>query len=116
MKKTKLVLAFCLASCIGFAQIINTIGGDGYNINGLSPGGFSGDGGQATAAELANPVGVAADKLGNIYFADETNVRIRRITTAGIISTVAGNGTAGYTGDGGPSYCCRIISSCGGFF
>ncbi|HXC03175.1 MAG TPA: NHL repeat-containing protein, partial [Bacteroidia bacterium] len=63
--------------------------------------GFSGDGGLAIAAELSLPVGVAIDSMGNIYLADESNQRIRKINASGIISTVAGNGTAGYAGDGG---------------
>jgi DNA-binding beta-propeller fold protein YncE len=63
--------------------------------------GYSGDGGQATSAKLYYPQGIALDSSGNIYFADEENNVIRRITaTTGIISTVAGNGTQGYTGDG----------------
>jgi uncharacterized protein (TIGR03437 family) len=63
--------------------------------------GFTGDGSAATSAELAGPFGMAVDKSGNIYIADQFNNRIRKVTTAGIISTVAGNGTSGYTGDGG---------------
>jgi hypothetical protein len=73
---------------------INTTAGTGVQ-------GYSGDGGQATSAKLYYPQGIALDSSGNIYFADEENNVIRRITaTTGIISTVAGNGTQGYTGDG----------------
>ncbi len=63
--------------------------------------GFSGDGGQATNAEFNNPYGVAVDKAGNLYIADVTNSRVRKVAPNGIITTVAGNGTAGFAGDGG---------------
>lgn len=63
--------------------------------------GFSGDGGAATNAKLNSPYGVAVDGRGNVFFADSGNFRIRRVDTNGIISTVVGTGTAGYSGDGG---------------
>ncbi len=73
--------------------IISTYAGNGYA-------NFSGDGGQATAAELYGPYGLAVDGSGNLYIADNFNNRIRKINAAGIISTFAGNGTAGGSGDG----------------
>lgn len=61
-----------------------------------------GDGGAATSALLNSPVGVAIDASGNVYIADSGNNRVRKVTAStGIITTIAGNGTAGYTGDGG---------------
>ncbi len=63
--------------------------------------GFLGDGGIATAGELNMPAAVAADDAGNIYIADENNNRIRKVSSTGIITTIAGNGTPGYSGDGG---------------
>ena len=60
--------------------------------------GFSGDGGPAVNAQLSGPRDTAIDSAGNIYIADRDNARIRKITPAGIISTVAGNGTAGFSG------------------
>lgn len=66
-------------------------------------GGFSGDGGAATAALLNSPRGLGVDGVGNLYVADEGNYRVRRIDTAGIINTVAGNGSATFSGDGGPA-------------
>jgi uncharacterized protein (TIGR03437 family) len=74
--------------------IITTVAGNGINA-------FSGDGGLATSASLGTPIGVAADNNGNIYIADADNNRIRKVTAFGIISTVAGNGTGGFAGDGG---------------
>src|SRR5437870_13880901 len=53
----------------------------------------------ATSAELYCPSGVAVDSAGNLYIADERNQRIRKVNTSGTITTVAGNGTAGYNGD-----------------
>jgi sugar lactone lactonase YvrE len=77
--------------------IISTLAGSGSF-------GFSGDGGAATSASLESPTGVAVDGSGNLFIADEGNSRIRRVASAtGIITTVAGDGTAGFSGDGGPA-------------
>jgi hypothetical protein len=65
--------------------------------------GYSGDGGPATAARLNEPYGIILDEVGNIYFSEQLNNCIRKINIAGIISTIAGNGTVGYSGDGGPA-------------
>src|SRR5271157_3016900 len=64
--------------------------------------GFSGDGGPATSASLNGPAGVAVDSAGDLYIADFGNSRIRKVS-CGTISTVAGNGIAGFAGDGGPA-------------
>jgi uncharacterized protein (TIGR03437 family) len=67
--------------------------------NGIS--GFSGDGLQAASAQLNGPQGVAVDSAGNVYIADTANNRVRRVAPNGVITTVAGTGAAGVSGDGG---------------
>ncbi len=68
---------------------------------GTGESGFGGDGGKATDAKLKIPAGLTFDKKGNLYIADRDNHRIRKVDTRGTITTVAGNGTAGFSGDGG---------------
>ncbi len=75
---------------------ITTVAGDGS-------GDFGGDGGPATNASLSSPYGVAVDTAGNLYIADSGNDRVRKVSTSGTITTVAGNGTQGFSGDGGPA-------------
>ena len=65
--------------------------------------GFAGDGGPATAAQLSIPFGVAPTADGGFLIVDVGNQRIRKVSAAGTITTVAGNGVAGYSGDGGPA-------------
>jgi serine/threonine protein kinase, bacterial len=65
--------------------------------------GFSGDGGPASEAKLKQPAGLVFDTKGNLYIADRNNNRVRKVDTKGIITTVAGNGTGGFSGDGGPA-------------
>ncbi len=86
---------------VNAAGVISTIAGTGTA-------GYSGDGGLATLAKLNHPNGVAVDATGNIYIADESNNVIRMINPAGIISTVAGTGTAGFSGDGGVATSARL--------
>jgi PKD repeat protein len=74
--------------------IITTIAGTGVA-------GYSGDGGQATSALLNFPHGVTVDAQGNVFIVDTDNHRVRKVDSAGNITTVAGNGTAGFAGDGG---------------
>jgi hypothetical protein len=76
--------------------IITTVAGNGTT-------GFSGDGGPAISASVYKPIAVAVDASGNLFIADSGNQRIRKVTPAGIISTFAGNGASGFTGDGGPA-------------
>ena len=88
------------------AGTISTIAGTGIA-------GYSGDGGPATAARLNNPLAVAVDSSGNVYIADQQNMAIRKVTPSGIISTIAGNGTPGYSGDGGPATSAKINAPTG---
>jgi uncharacterized protein (TIGR03437 family) len=76
--------------------IITTAAGNGAA-------GFSGDGGPAGSAQLNGPIGVAVDGTGNLFILDSTNNRVRKVFSNGIIATVAGNGTHGFSGDGGPA-------------
>ncbi|SPF53066.1 NHL repeat containing protein (modular protein) [Candidatus Sulfopaludibacter sp. SbA4] len=79
--------------------VISTAAGGGTN--------YAGDGGPATSARLSTPQGVAADAAGNYYIVDTGNHRIRKVT-GGIIGTVAGNGIAGYSGDGIPALSAQL--------
>ena len=81
---------------VNTSGIITTVAGN--NIAG-----FYGDSGTATLASFNRPHGVAVDKYGNLYVVDEYNYRIRKVDTMGIITTFAGNGASGYTGDNGPA-------------
>jgi CSLREA domain-containing protein len=81
--------------------IITTVAGNGTQ-------GYSGDGGPATAAKLSGPFGVSVDATGDLFIADNGNARIREVTSAGIITTVAGNGLRGFSGDGGPATAAKL--------
>lgn len=80
----------------GQESIITTVAGDGT-------GGYSGDGGPATEAQLSGPINIAVAPDGTLYIADFFNNRIRRVGTDGIITTLAGTGEEGFDGDGGPA-------------
>ena len=79
---------------VGLDGVIRTVAGTGT-------GGFSGDAGPATQARLNSPAGIAVDAKGNLYIADGGNHRVRRVGADGLVSTVAGTGQAGFSGDGG---------------
>ena len=81
--------------------IITTVAGNGFNAGYDNQGGYSGDGGQAKNAELNNPASIIFDAFGNMYIGDSGNGAIRKVNTNGIITTVAGNGNEGYSGDNG---------------
>jgi DNA-binding beta-propeller fold protein YncE len=70
--------------------------------------GFSGDGGWASRARLKSPTGLAVDPLGDVFIADTGNQRIRELNPAGRISTYAGTGHPGFSGDGGPASAARV--------
>ncbi len=70
--------------------------------------GFSGDGGPATKAQLNLPLAVTVDREGNLYIADADNYRIRKVDKEGIITTIAGTGEEGYSGNGGPATSAKL--------
>ncbi len=97
-------LALMAAACVvaNAAKTVTTVAG-----------GYIGDGKTATSASLAQPTGVARDSQGNLYVSDSDNCRIRVIDAAGTISTFAGTGICGFSGDGGPAKLARISTSYG---
>jgi len=88
------------------AGIISTYAGTGTA-------GYSGDGGPALAAELNQPLGVTVDAQGNLFISDGLNYRVRKVSPDGIISTIAGNGTSGHSGDGGPATSAELYGPLG---
>lgn len=85
------------------AGVVSTAAGDGIES-------YSGDGGPATAAQLNTPANIVFDASGNLYIADSANNRVRMISPSGVITTAAGNGVAGYSGDGGPATSAMLNS------
>jgi uncharacterized protein (TIGR03437 family) len=104
-----LSIAIASAALVGRAQApqftISTIIGNGT-------GGYAGDGGPPLQAELNQPCKIAVDTSGNLYIADQNNQRVRKVS-GGTITTIAGNGTAGYSGDTGAATSAYIDSPCG---
>jgi hypothetical protein len=98
-----------------YSQATGSSGAKNTLVGGSRTCGFSGDGGPATGAQISGSVqGLALDEAGNLYFSDSGNNRIRRIdATTGIIRTIAGNGVAGFLGDGGPATGAAIDSPYG---
>src|SRR5436309_1029658 len=98
LRRKKIILisvVFLLLQQVCVAQIVTTIAGNGIS-------GYTGDGGPATAAQLYRLVfGVAKDAKGNLYICSNDTCRIRKLDPAGIITTFAGSGRSGYSGDGG---------------
>jgi sugar lactone lactonase YvrE len=95
---------FLVCSAVALCGTVTAQSGGGYlmtTVAGNGTSGFGGDGGLAAAAQLYVPWGVAVDAFGNLFIADRDNQRIRKVSTSGIITTVAGIGTAGFSGDGG---------------
>jgi len=88
-------------------QIITTFAGTGQEC------GHSGDGGQAAAATMCSPNAVALDSAGDLFLADSTFQIVRKIDTGGVITTVAGNGTRGFGGDGGPATSAQLNGPAG---
>jgi hypothetical protein len=102
--KLLLSIALSLFPAFVFGQIITTVAGTGIS-------GYSGDGGSATDAQLNNPLSMTFDKAGNLFVVDFDNNRIRKISTSGIINTIAGTGVAGSDGDNGPATAAKISAN-----
>src|SRR5215217_6940191 len=90
-----------------------TPGGTISTFAGTATAGYSGDGGSATLARLYTPVGVHVDWSGNVYISDTGNHTVRKVVPGGTISTVAGTGVAGYTGNGGAATSAQISNPSG---
>ena len=100
-------IALCIFYLPTYPQVFNTIAGNGAI-------GYSGDGGQAVNASFNNPQGIALDSAGNLYISDNQNYTIRKINAqTGVITTVAGNGFSGSSGDGGPATQAQLASPVG---
>ncbi len=87
--------------------------GDIITVAGNGTPGSTGDSGKAVNAELSNPIAVAVDSSGNLYITDTSNNKIRKVDTNGNISTVAGTGTYGFSGDGGPATSAELATPWG---
>jgi hypothetical protein len=108
------VVILLLARTVAYGQISLPLSGNIDTVAGYGPAGYAGDNGLATAADLNGPHNVAMDAAGNIYIADMWNNCIRKVTAStGIITTVAGNGTAGYSGDGGAATSAELYHPSG---
>ncbi|HWB86493.1 MAG TPA: hypothetical protein VG675_20290 [Bryobacteraceae bacterium] len=79
-----------------------------YGIRTVAGSGLNGDGGLAVDAQIGNIQGLCLDRAGNLYLSDTDNNRVRKITPAGVISTVAGTGAAGFSGDSGPAAAAQL--------
>jgi uncharacterized protein (TIGR03437 family) len=90
-------------------QVQTVVGSVGNYRNAI--GGYDGDGGPAINARLNSPQGITVDHLGNLYIADQGNKRVRRVSPDGVITTVAGNGLDGLSGDGGPATAAPVYPS-----
>jgi len=103
---------FCTNTAIHCTPPAGLAAGDITTVAGNGTAGFSGDGGLATNAELHNPYALIVDGSGNLFIADAGNARVRRVdASTGIITTVAGNGVPGLSGDGGPATSAAISLS-----
>ncbi len=96
----------CVRSITGSGYIINTVAGNGTY-------GYTGDGGSATAATITGAGDIVFDNSNNMFFCDIYNHAIRKVNTSGVISTVAGDGSNGSIGDGGPATAARFYTPIG---
>ncbi len=103
---------FCLSAPVLFGASA-LFGAGSYTINTIAGSGWVGDGGPAIGAILLQSEGVAADNARNLYIADASDHRVRRVSKSGIIQTVAGTGVFGFSGDGGPATQAQLNSPYG---
>ena len=108
MTRLTILILCCVSLFAQTAGTIQTVAGGGSQT-------FSGDGGPATQAALNVPVDVFVDQAGNLFIADQYNNRIRKVAPDGTISTVAGTGVAGFSGDGGPAVNAQLNTPTGIF-
>ena len=100
-RKNSMAVGLLLFAFGAHAQTISTVAGNGT-------GGYMGDGGAATSAELSTPIGVSTDASGNYYISDQHNNCIRKVTSSGTITTFAGSPTFGFSGDGGAATAAEL--------
>lgn len=102
------LLAAMLANMPQQASAQCTTGTNIATVAGNHTNGYSGDGGESTAAQMGSPFAVAADAAGNFYIADYFNNAVRKVDASGIMTTIAGDGTPGFSGDGGLAVSSRL--------
>ena len=102
----RLFFAFLFLTALASADV-------SYQINTVAGSNWVGDGGPATSAVLFQAEGIASDAKGNLYISDAVNHRVRKVNMAGVMTTVAGNGFPGFSGDGGPSSAAQLNSPYG---
>src|SRR5215471_13506714 len=96
------LLAWCLQAWGGSAP--RTV----YRVETVAGSGLIGDQGPAVAAQITNIQGIALDRFGNLYLSDTDAHRVRRVSASGVITTVAGTGVPGFSGDGGPAASAQL--------
>jgi uncharacterized protein (TIGR03437 family) len=101
----------CILTLIGIS--VGILNADTYKIETVAGSSWNGDGGEATLAILTQAEGIASDAAGNLYVADAANHRIRKVTRGGVITTFAGTGTPGFSGDGGSASSAQLNSPYG---
>jgi trimeric autotransporter adhesin len=99
-----LALACCTLCCFPALPASPPV----YQLTTVAGSDLVGDGGPAVAAQISQPEGIVVDPAGNLYIADAANHRVRMVTPAGVISTVAGNGHPGFSGDNGPASAAQL--------
>src|SRR5580658_9228323 len=98
-----ITLALALCGVYTFPAPAASISGAVYQLSTVAGSDMVGDGGAAVASQLDQPEGMVVDSAGNLYIADAANARVRKVSPAGIITTIAGTGQPGFSGDNGPA-------------